>query len=302
MHEYSASIARRISHKAMRSNGPGPPMAWVTNADAAGVPVRILVPSERARGVVVWFHPGCWVFGSPADTETVARKLAERTSSVWVLPGYRLAPEHPYPAAIDDSQTALDWVAEHREELSATGTLIVGGEGAGATLAATAARRSRDRGSPAVALQILICPFTDAGSLDSLLPDRGEGLLFTAETVRWALDHYVPEPETRLEADVSPLRAAHLASLPPALIVTAEHDPLRDQGAAYAERLRDAGVPVRLQSYARQMHGFFSLMELRLGERVFQDVVRGVRACVDRATTAGEAVAAGARTREGGSA
>lgn len=277
LHDYADAEARQLSRDLAAANGPGPAMARAFDDDAAGVPVTVLVPSGRPQGVVVWLHAGGWVVGSPAETETIARKLAERTSCVWVLPAYRLAPEHPHPAALHDCETALEWAGERTAELAGRPVpLMIGGEGAGATLATALARRARDGGGPSLILQVLIYPVTDAGSLDAM-PAGDEGLLFTAETVRWALERYAPEASDRLGPDLSPLRATDHGQLPPTLIVAAEHSPVQAQDAAYADRLRQAGVPVTFRMYPGQIHGFFSMMEPRLGERAFQDVIKAVR-------------------------
>lgn len=282
LHEYPDDEARRLSRDLAAANGPGPSLASAIDKDADGVPVKVLVPFGRPQGVVVWLHPGGWVVGSPDETETIARKLAERTSCVWVLPGYRLAPEHRHPAALEDCQAGLDWAAERITQLAGRPVpLMIGGEGAGATLATALARRARDRGGPSLFLQILIYPLADASSLD-VSAEGEDGLLFTADTVRWALDRYAPDMSDRLDPVLSPLRAADHVNLPPALIVAAEHCPLSEQDAAYADRLRQAGVPVTFRMYPGQVHGFFSMMESRLGERAFQDVIKAVRATAAR--------------------
>ena len=220
-----------------------------------------------------------------------ARKLAERTSCTVVLVDYRLAPEHRYPVAVDDSYAALEWVGEHAGEMARPGApLFVAGDSAGGNLAAVMALRSRDRGGPPIAAQILIYPVTDADFERPSYTDPGNQLLLTREAMAWFWDHYVPDASRRVEPDASPLRAADLAGLPPAVVLTAEHDVLRDEGEAYAERLEAAGVPVNFQRHEGQTHGFFTLLMLPGSERGFQQVVKAVRATIaERAREAANA-------------
>jgi acetyl esterase len=248
------------------------------------VTVRVLVPPQGARGVITYLHGGGWVIGSIDDYDTLARKLAERTSCAVALVGYRLAPEHRYPTAADDCTAAVNWVAEHLADLTGRDDVphIVAGDSAGGNLAAVVARRARDGGGPPLALQVLVYPVTDADLGRGSYVDPENQLLLTRESMVWFWDHYVPDPARRAEPDASPLRATDLHGLPPAVVLTAEHDVLRDEGEAYAAALEAAGVPVDLQRHAGQAHGFFSLLLLPGSERGFQQVVKAVRACTTR--------------------
>lgn len=246
--------------------------------------LRILVPFERYSGVLVYYHGGGWVTGSANEYDTVARKLAERTSCAVVLVEYRLAPEYRYPTAVDDSYVALDWVGKHLREFAGQDVpLIVAGDGAGGNLAAVTAIRARDRNGPPIALQVLIYPVTDADFARPSYLDADNELLLTREAMIWSWNHYLPEAYRRTEPDASPLRTENLRELPPAVVLTAEHDVLRDEGEAYAARLQEAGVLTDLQRYAGQMHGFFTLLMLPGSELGFQQVVKAVRACIVRA-------------------
>ena len=286
LHESTPEEARALSASLAAMAGPAPRMARIDDhvvpvADGAQIPVRVVVPPQGARGVIVYLHGGGWVIGSIDEFETLGRKLAERTSCAVVLVGYRLAPEHPYPTAVDDCEAAVTWTAEHLGDIAGVDDvpLIVAGDSAGGNLAAVVARRARDRGGPAIALQILVYPVTDADLDRPSYVDSDNQLMLTREAMAWFWDHYVPDTARRAEPDAAPLRAESLVGLPPAVILTAEHDVLRDEGEAYAERLREAGVPVDFRRHDGQMHGFFSILLLPGSERGFQQVVRAVRAC-----------------------
>jgi acetyl esterase len=179
---------------------------------------------------------------------------------------YRLAPEHRYPVAADDAWTALQWVSEHMTEIAGTAVpLVVMGDSAGGNLSAVVAQRARAAGGPEIASQVLIYPVTDADLDNDCYTDPENQLLLTRESMVWFWDHYAPDPASRLNPDASPNRAADLTGLAPAIVLTAEHDPLRAEGEAYAERLRDAGVPVELRRFPGQMHGFFTMVGLLPG-------------------------------------
>ena len=285
LHESSVEEARALGAGLSDLNGPAPPMLRVDehNLDVPGgvVPLRVLVPLDRPAGVIVWYHGGGWVIGTIDEADTVGRKLAERTSCTVVLVDYRLAPEHRYPVAVDDSYAALEWVGERVEELSRPGApLFVAGDSAGGNLSAVMALRARDRDGPPIAAQILIYPVTDADFDRPSYTDAANQLLLTTEAMEWFWDHYVPDAARRVEPDASPMRADDLAGLPPAVVLTAEYDVLRDEGEAYAERLEAAGVAVNLQRHEGQTHGFFTLLLLPGSERGFQQVVKAVRAVI----------------------
>jgi acetyl esterase len=288
VHESTPHEARTYASKIAALAGPAPKMERVEERTIEGTDgeatLRILVPFERYSGVLVYYHGGGWVTGSANEYDTVARKLAERTSCAVVLVEYRLAPEYRYPTAVDDSYVALDWVGKHLREFAGQDVpLIVAGDGAGGNLAAVTAIRARDRNGPPIALQVLIYPVTDADFARPSYLDADNELLLTREAMIWSWNHYLPEAYRRTEPDASPLRTENLRELPPAVVLTAEHDVLRDEGEAYAARLQEAGVLTDLQRYAGQMHGFFTLLMLPGSELGFQQVVKAVRACIVRA-------------------
>ncbi|MFV0308188.1 MAG: alpha/beta hydrolase fold domain-containing protein [Desertimonas sp.] len=296
LHESTPDEARAFGAALAELAGPAPPMGrrddlTVTTADGAAIPIRVLVPPQGANGVIVWLHGGGWVIGSIAENDTMAAKLAERTSCAVVIVDYRLAPEHRYPTAVEDCWTALQWAADHRDELTgdATAPLIVGGDSAGGNLSAVMAQRARDRGGPDIALQVLVYPVTDADFERASYTDPDNQLILTSDAMVWFWDHYVPDAARRSEPDASPLRAESLAGLAPAVVLTAEHDVLRDEGEAYAEALLGAGVSVDFRRYDGQTHGFFTLLMLPGSELGYQQVVKAVRAvtATHPATTGG---------------
>ncbi|MBM3139584.1 MAG: alpha/beta hydrolase [Chloroflexi bacterium] len=298
LHEVSPAEAREMSARLAALAGPAPRMARVEGHSVArpdgAVPVRVLVPIEPPRGVIVYIHGGGWVIGSIDEYDTAARKLAERTSCAVVLVEYRLAPEHRYPVAVDDADAALAWTWEHLEAIAGRRVpLFLAGDSAGGNLAAVVARRARDRGGPPLALQILIYPVTDADFERPSYTAPENQVLLTKESMRWFWDHYVPDPARRAEPDASPLRAADLSGLPPAVVLTAEHDVLRDEGEAYSARLQAAGVPVELQRYEGQIHGFFALLMLPGSERGYQQIVKAIRASLARHARAAAPTAQG---------
>ena len=298
LHESTPDEARALGKAFAAMAGPAPAMGrredHAIAVDGGRIPVRVLVPKQGARGVIVYYHGGGWVIGNIDEYETLARKLAERTSCAVVLVEYRLAPEYRYPVAVDDSWAALEWTAARLGEIAGRTDvpLMVAGDSAGGNLAAVMAQRARDRGGPAIALQVLVYPVTDASFDRPSYTDAENQLVLTREAMVWFFDHYTPDASRRTEPDASPLRAESFADLPPAVVLTAEHDVLRDEGEEYAERLRAAGVPVDAKRHEGQMHGFFTMLFLPGSERGMQQVVRAVRACIahhakGRATVAG---------------
>lgn len=284
IHESTPEEVRALGAALAALAGPAPAVSRSEDHQVPGpngaIPVRVLVPPQGARGVIVYLHGGGWVIGCADEYDTMARKLAERTSCAVVLVDYRLAPEHRYPAAVQDSYAALEWTASRLEEITGRTQvpLMVAGDSAGGNLAAVLAILARDRNGPEIALQVLIYPVTDADFTTASYVDADNQLLLTREAMVWFWDHYLPETSRRAEPEASPLRAASLAGLAPAVVLTAEHDVLRDEGEAYAQRLEQAGVAVDFKRHAGQTHGFFTLLLLPGSERGFQQVVKAVRA------------------------
>jgi acetyl esterase len=278
------TVAEARQRRAGSAEAKGPEMAQVSNArvpSAGGsIPIRILVPNERPRALVVFFHGGGWVLGSLDESDALARQLACRTGCAVVSVSYRLAPEYRYPTAVEDAWSAVQWVAGRVEEIAgARVPLIVAGEGAGGNLAAVVARRSFERRGPAIAVQVLICPVTDC-DFDALsYTDPANQLLLDRAAMAWFWHQYAPDHAARKHPDASPLEAVFLTGVPPAVILTAEHDVLRDEGELYAMRLVQAGVPVEHRRFAGQMHGFIGMIDVLPGSAEGLSYVAGA---VDR--------------------
>ena len=287
MHERTPVEARAYRAGLAALSGPAPDMARVQNhtieQEDGSFQIRVLVPIERPAGVIVYYHGGGWVVGSIDESDALGRKLAERTSCAVVLVDYRLAPEHRYPVAVDDSYAALEWTAAHLDNIAgAEVPIFVAGDSAGGNLSAVMAVRARDRNGPKIAMQILVYPVTDTNFERPSYMDPENQLLLTRDSMIWFFDHYIPDVSQRTEPDAAPLYTPDLSGLPPAVVLTAEHDPLRDEGEEYAQKLENAGVEVDLQRHKGQMHAFFALLMLPGSERGFQQVVKAVRAHVVR--------------------
>ncbi|MCC7273338.1 MAG: alpha/beta hydrolase [Alphaproteobacteria bacterium] len=241
-----ASVAERIV------DGPGGPL-----------PIRVYRPAAPAPGplpVLVYLHGGGWVLGTLEGYETLCRILANGAGAIVVSVGYRLAPEHRFPAALEDTLAALDWVQAEAAALGADPTRVaLGGDSAGGNLTAAAALVVRDTGRPPLALQVLIYPAVDLAEEWPSMAENAEGYLLTRAGMRWFVAQYLADDGQRLDPRASPLRAASHAGLAPAFVLTAEYDPLRDEGNAYAARLAAAGVPVEHVCWPGMVHPFVSM-------------------------------------------
>jgi acetyl esterase len=238
----------------------GPEMFSVVDLvlPSSGVRARLYRPSQDATAMVLYFHGGGWVIGDLKTHDRACRRLAA-TSGLSVLAlDYRRAPEHPWPAAVDDAVDALQWLASKPTELGFTpGFVAVAGDSAGGTIATLACLRIRDE-APAAApdLQVLLYANTDLSATSGSMDDKGHGYGLELADIRWFNAQWVPDSAMRADPRVSPLRVPDLSALPPAVVVTNEHDPLRDQGEAYAARLTAAGVPVILRREPGMVHNF----------------------------------------------
>lgn len=263
------SLARSLEH-------PQVSPARVTEVDANGVRCRLFAPTGPVP-VVLYLHGGGWSLGSPEECEPLCRLLAARSGWAVVAPDYRLAPEHPYPAALEDVERVVAWLRRHDGVLDLDASrLALAGDSAGANLVAAAALRARDHGEPPFALQALLCPALD---LVGDFPSRrefGQGFGLEPETMTWSVAAYVPDAADRMRADVSPLRAPSLAGLPPTLIATAEFDPLRDEGEAYGARLADAGIPVIATRYLGAVHFFTDPTRFDIADALIDQVAAGL--------------------------
>jgi len=267
LHRMSVTEARALGQGEDQGHVGYPGIASVRDALVTSVGgsigVRVLVPDTDPPGVIVFYHPGGWALGSVGEAATFGAALAAHTGYAVVCAGYRLAPEYRYPTAVQDAWAALEWAAANVTTIAGTRVpLIVAGESAGGTLAAVVARWAFERGGPALGAQVLLCPVMDS-DFDSLsYTDAANQLLVDRDAMMWFWDMYAPDAAARRHPDASPLQAVFLTGLPPAVVVTAEHDVLRDEGELYAMRLVQASVPVEHRRFAGQMHGFTGMLSL----------------------------------------
>jgi acetyl esterase len=234
------------------------------------LPLRIYaIEHGGLRPALVYFHGGGFVFGNLDTHDAVCRAIAKESGAVVIAVDYRLAPEHKFPAAVDDAHAATVWVATNAERLGIDAHRIaVGGDSAGGNLATVIAMRCRDAGGPALSAQILLYPVTDSSSLETESHrEFGEDYFLTRGAMDWFTGHYLASADQKRHPEVSPLLAPNRSGLPPALVITAEFDPLRDEGEAYAQRLQQAGVPVTLTRYPGMIHGFVSMHGVLAGGR-----------------------------------
>jgi acetyl esterase len=213
---------------------------------------------------VVYLHGG-WVVGTTDTYQASSRALANATGAKVFFPTYRMAPEFKYPAAVEDCYAAVKWIAENAATLNVDpNKIVVAGDSAGGNLSAAVALMARDRGRPAIAYQVLLYPVTDHSFDTGSYKEFGTGFLLEGADMPWFWNHYLPDARAGKEAYASPLRADNLSGLPPALVITAECDVLRDEGEAYAAKMQAAGVPVTLSRYDGAIHGFMHPLEGKL--------------------------------------
>jgi acetyl esterase len=262
LHELSVAEAREAELAELEPAVPEPvPDVFdrVLRSRGRDVPVRVYLPgAPRPLPVLVYFFGGGWVLGSLAAVDPVCRRLANATPCAVVSVAYRRAPEHPFPAGLEDCYAATHWVAEHGPELGLDPDRVaVGGTSAGGNLAAAVALLAREREGPKLVLQLLVYPPLDHRA-DLSKQEALDPLLLGARDVAWCWSHYLADAADGDNPLASPLRAEDLRGLPAALVITAELDPLRDQGEAYAARLAEAGVATELVCFDGAVHGFFS--------------------------------------------
>jgi acetyl esterase len=266
LHMVPVAEARQMLLAFNRALGGEPePVGQILDREIPGpqgsIPVRLYTPAGGGPlPALVFFHGGGWVLGNIEAYDTVCRALTNAAGCAVLSVDYRLAPEHKFPAAVEDCYAATRWVVANAATLNLDPARIaVGGDSAGGNLAAVIAQVARDRGGPSLVFQLLVYPVTD------YLPDlpsyaeNAEGYLLTKDAMGWVWNHYLLHEAEGKNPLASPLRAADLSGLPPALIITAERDPLRDEGERYATRLQEAGVPVAVTRYDGMIHGFFSM-------------------------------------------
>ncbi len=282
-HTLAPELARQMyRERRFFTQPPAPEVALVRDltmpGPAGAMALRLYRPGgsspERPLPVLVYYHGGGWVIGDLDTHDTLCRELANGSGCAVVAVHYRLAPEHRFPAAVDDSIAALQWIHDNAGELALdTGRIAVGGDSAGGNLAAVVALAARDSGGPALAFQLLIYPAADNRRTAPSHERNGQGYLLTGDTIRYFHDHYLPDAAQDLDWRASPLLHTNLTGLPPAFIVTAGYDPLHDEGLQYAQALTEAGNRSALIDFERQIHGFV------LMGKVLDEARTAVRIC-----------------------
>ncbi|QKT07735.1 alpha/beta hydrolase [Gordonia sp. X0973] len=292
MHEMTPVAARAAFEETCSRYGLAPvEVASVEDRSVAGpagdIPVRVYTPAidggegdAAGRGplpVLVYSPGGGFIVGSPDSVHGLATVLARDVGAVVVSVDYRKGPEAPFPAAFDDVLAVVRWVGEHADEIGGDPTRIaVAGDSAGGNLSAVAAIDARDRGFPGLVAQVLIYPATDITRKYPSVDENGDGRFLTKKLLRWFGENFTADPS---DWRASPILVEDLSGVAPAFVVTAECDPMRDQGEAYARRLADAGVPVRAQRYEGQIHGFVANLAgvLPGGRRAVADITDYLR-------------------------
>ncbi|MDH3681239.1 MAG: alpha/beta hydrolase fold domain-containing protein [Acidimicrobiia bacterium] len=265
----SPEEARAFSDATNEQRPPGPDVGEIIDGVLPGAAGDLNYrlyrpPTEGPHPVVAYYHGGGWVLGSHDSDDPFCRDLCLRSDALIVSADYRHAPEHRFPAAADDAYAALQWIADNAEALGGIpGQLAIAGWSAGANVAAVAAQRARDTGGPSLSGQLLVTPVTDCDVTRPSYTENADGYILTTDLMRWFWDHYA-DPEDRTDPRVSPIRADDLSNLPPTVVITCEFDPLRDEGAAYAEALADAGVDVRHLNYRGHIHTSLTAVDMIL--------------------------------------
>jgi acetyl esterase len=278
----SPEEARALPAILAQLTGPGPDVHSVRDIEIPGpagpIPARVYEPAADPAGTVVYYHGGGWVIGGLDEWDAPLRILAVESGARVVSVDYRLAPEHPFPAAADDSYAAAKWVAA---ELAGGAPIVVGGDSAGGNLAAVTALRAREDGLQ-IALQVLIYPVVDSDlSTDHYAQYQDTHFILNTPDMEWFWGHYAPDPADRAHPDASPMRAESLAGLPPAFLLVAGNDPLQADGLAYAKRLEDEGVAVQVVRYDDQIHAFFTLPNLiEAGNKAIAEAGAAIKAAV----------------------
>jgi len=250
---------------AARPRAAGPEVAKVEDRKISGsgaaIPVRIYTPAGPGPfPILVWYHGGGWVIGDLESADASARHLTVGAECVTISVDYRLAPETKFPGPADDCYDAAVWAAQNAASINGDASRIaVGGDSAGGNLAAAISLMARDRGNPPLAFQLLVYPVTARDFSTNSYQQNADGYLLSKDSMQWYWDHYLQSLADASDPYAAPLAASDLSNLPPALVITAEYDPLCDEGETYAQRLQDAGIPTACTRYDGMIHGFFGM-------------------------------------------
>ena len=249
------------------------------------IPIRVYMPEGRTPfPALVYFHGGGWVIGNLDTHDSVCRALANGVKCVVVSVDYRLAPEHRFPAAVEDAYAAVKWAADNSDQLQIDSNRIaVGGDSAGGNLAAVVSLIARDEGTPSLVFQLLVYPITDLSSFDTdSYRIHAENYFLKKSSMEWYRDHYLPTEQDQQNPQASPLLAPDLGGLPPALIIAAEFDVLTDEVKAYAERLKEAGVPVKYSCYEGMIHLFWGMARMTRSENGINEAITTLRSAFEK--------------------
>lgn len=281
--ELTVARAREMVKAMLAMRGEPEPVANVVDRMIPGpggeIPIRIYTPQGSAPfPVLLFFHTGGWMIGNLDSQDPMCRRLTNVAGCIVVSVDYRLAPEHPFPAAVEDSYAATAWVVAHATEFQGDPSRIaIGGDSAGANLATVVATMARDQDGPPLLFQLMLFPGTDFRLNSSTMEELGEGYNVTRSQMIWIRENYVPGKEDWTNPLASPMLTPDLSKLPPALIITAEYDPLRDDGEAYGTRLKEAGVPVTVSRYEGMIHDFPDLFE-EPAKQAYAEIASALRA------------------------
>jgi acetyl esterase len=272
--------ARGMAAQLMAIRPPGEPVARVEDCLIPGpggeLAIRIYTPQGAGPfPILVYFHTGGWTIAN--DQDPLCRKITNRAGCIVVAVDYRLAPEHPFPAAPEDCYVATKWTAEHAAEFGGDpARLAIGGSSAGGNMTAAVALLARERGGPKLAFQVPMFPVTDFRLDSPSMKELGEDFPPTSAQMRWIKQQYLPDEAAATNPLASPLLAPDLSGLPPALIITAEYDPLRDEGEAFGKRLQEAGIQAKVSCYTGLIHDFQDSFE-EPGNRVVDEIAAALR-------------------------
>jgi acetyl esterase len=263
IHAVSPALARVFSRARLRPAGPVVEKVedYLVPGQAGDITARIYTPEGAGPfPLLVWFHGGGWVFGDLDSADSTARNLAVGVGCIVASVDYRLAPDTKFPGPAEDCYAAAQWLIENASAVNADPNKVaVGGDSAGGNLAAAVCLMARDRGGFSFVFQLLVYPVTDFDFTTRSYQENGIDYLLTKESMVWFWNHYLADPIDATNPYAAPLKANDLSGLPEAMVITAEYDPLRDEGEAYAERLRASQVPAKYQCYDGMVHGFFAM-------------------------------------------